>query len=167
MAVVGVDLFGQGELDPDGKPMTRNRLNRRTATRGPPTQATPTATTIRCSPNGSTTSSPPSPLPRRRSRKQRRSYVVGLGGAGHWVAAARAQAGAAIDRAAIEYGGLPLRQADRHRRPRLPPRRRRSTSICRVSWPSPLPVRSGWPARGLRGRWSLPRHSTPPDGPKP
>ena len=32
--------------------------------------------------------------------------VVGLGGAGHWVAAARAIAGAAIDRAAIDTAGF-------------------------------------------------------------
>jgi hypothetical protein len=32
--------------------------------------------------------------------------VVGLGGAGHWVAAARAIAGSAIDRAAIDTAGF-------------------------------------------------------------
>ena len=33
-------------------------------------------------------------------------HLVGLGGAGHWVLAARAQAGAAIDRAAADTAGF-------------------------------------------------------------
>ena len=36
----------------------------------------------------------------------RRVYLVGLGGAGHWVLAARAQAGTAIDRAVADTDGF-------------------------------------------------------------
>ena len=38
--------------------------------------------------------------------KAKKVYVVGLDGAGPWVAAARAQAGAAIDRAVIDTAGF-------------------------------------------------------------
>ena len=105
VAVVGIDLFGQGEFTADGKPMARNRLNR--GTQG------------EWSGYAGYTYGYNYPLVAQRvhdilsavsfarnSLKAEKVDVIGLGGAGHWVAAARAQAGAQIDRAAIDTAGF-------------------------------------------------------------
>ena len=104
-AVVGIDLFGQGEFTPDGKPMSRNRLNR---------GAGGTWASSACYTYGYNY-----PLAAERvhdilsaisfvrhSLKAEKVDLVGLSGAGHWVALARAQAGAQIDRAVIDTAGF-------------------------------------------------------------
>ncbi len=88
MAVVGIDLFGQGELTPDGKPMTHNRLNR--------------SAHDERAPYAGYTYGYNYPLVVQRVHdilsavsfarhclKAEKVYVVGLGRAGRWVAAAR------------------------------------------------------------------------------
>jgi dienelactone hydrolase len=108
-AVVGVDLFGQGEFTPDGKPVAKARLN------PPANKAHPELggyagytygynhplfservhdilSVISALRN--------SPVP------AEKVDLVGLAGAGHWVAAARAEAGAAVDRAVIDTAGF-------------------------------------------------------------
>ena len=109
-AVIGADLFGQGEFTADGKPLAKARLNQASMPR--PSEnwgsyaATPSATTRRCFRNGCTIFFRWLLL-RGSDRLARRDVdVVGLGGAGHWVAAARAIAGNAIDRAAIDTAGF-------------------------------------------------------------
>ncbi|MGA2035036.1 MAG: acetylxylan esterase [Thermoguttaceae bacterium] len=104
-ALLAVDLFGQGEFTADGKPMARNRLNASDLHDG----AEYAAYTYGYN----------HPLFVQRVHdiltavafaRQRlgaeRVHVLGLRGAGHWVAAARAQAGALIDRAAIDTAGF-------------------------------------------------------------
>ena len=100
IVVCGVDLFMQGEFLGDGKPVTKTRRvanNRQSA-----------AYTFGCNPS----------LFARRVRDilsiiaQVRTYdpteidVVGLDGAGPWVAAARAQSAGAVTRAAIHTRGF-------------------------------------------------------------
>ena len=100
-----VDLFGQGESTSDGKPIARNRLN---ASGHEPSAA-----------YAGYTYGYNYPLFAQRvhdiltavayarhSLGAEKVDVVGLGGAGHWVAAARAQAGAAIDRAVVDTAGF-------------------------------------------------------------
>ncbi len=109
MAVVGVDLFGQGEFTADGKPISHTRLNNRKPD-GPMPYAGYTfgynhpvfaqrvhdilsvVALLRGGVDG--------------LGRARGVSVVGLRGAGHWVAAARAVAGRAIDRAAVDTGGF-------------------------------------------------------------
>lgn len=107
--VVGVDLFGQGEFTPDGKPLSHTRLNGRTPG-GPMPYAGYTfgynhplfaqrvhdilsvVAVLRSGPE--------------ELAAARTVSVVGLRGAGHWVAGARAVAGSAIDRAAVDTAGF-------------------------------------------------------------
>ncbi len=101
-AVVGVDLFLQGEFVADGKPVSQTRRvkNPREAAAFTFGYNRPLfaqrvhdlLTVIRYV----RTQEPPS----------KTLDVVGLGGAGIWVAAARAQAGASVDRAAVDTGGF-------------------------------------------------------------
>jgi hypothetical protein len=104
-AVIGLDLMGQGEFTPDGKPLARARLN----SSGRDHWAQYAGFTFGYN----------YPLFAQRVHdilsavsyahdglSAKRVSVVGLGGAGHWVAAARAQAGAAIDRAVVDTGGF-------------------------------------------------------------
>ena len=104
-AVVGIDLFGQGECTSDGKPMAHNRLNRGThgewaGYAGYTYGYNYPLVAQRVHDILSAVSFA------RHGLKAEKVYVVGLGGAGHWVAAARAQAGAQIDRAAIDTAGF-------------------------------------------------------------
>ena len=99
MAVVGVDLFGQGEFTTDGKPLDKNRLD-------------PDRTTFAGYTYGYN-----HPLFSQRvhdilsmiavtrsKRNVQKVHLVGMAGAGHWVAAARAQAGGVIDRTVVDTG---------------------------------------------------------------
>ena len=104
MTVVGVDLLGQGEFSTDGKPWVKARLNNSGHNDGPLTPATPLAITTRSLPNGSTTCFRQFRLPAIRWAP-RRSISWG-GRRGHWVLAARPEAGAAIDRAAADTAGF-------------------------------------------------------------
>ena len=104
--VVGVDLFGQGEATADGKPLTKARLDDRgrgnlgkyagyTFGYNHPVfskRVHDVLTVISAARNAQT---PP-----------KKVHLVGLAGAGHWVAAARAQAGDAVDRAAVDTAGF-------------------------------------------------------------
>jgi hypothetical protein len=106
VAVVGVDLLGQGEFTADGRPWAKSRLNK--SGHGAWIQY------------AGFTFGYNYPLWAQRvhdilsavayvrgPRLGAESVTVaGLGGAGHWVAAACAQAGAAIDQAAIDTGGF-------------------------------------------------------------
>ena len=105
VAVVGLDMFGQGELTPDGKPLEKNRLDpKRTNYAGYTygynhplfAQRVHDILTV---------------LAALKTREEvRRIYLVGLEGAGRWVAAALAVARQAVDRAVIDTGGFRFRQ---------------------------------------------------------
>ena len=100
VAVVGADLFGQGELTADGKPLSKTR------------QVNPKYAGYTVGYNHpvfsqrvhdilslvSLAKSGPQPV--------EKIYLVGLNGAGPWVAAARAQAGDAVDRAVVDTAGF-------------------------------------------------------------
>ena len=103
-AVVGVDLYGQGEFCADGKPMGKNRMRMKQGKSGEKfldfagytygynhslfaQRVHDVLTTVAFL---------------RSCEGAERVDVIGLNGAGHWVAAARAQAGAAIDRAVVD-----------------------------------------------------------------
>jgi len=100
MGVVGVDLFGQGEFTADGKPSAKARLVKDkyagyTFGYNHPLFAQRVhdiLTVISCIRHVR-----PQPM---------KVYLVGLGGAGPWVAAAMAQAGDAVDGAVIDTGGF-------------------------------------------------------------
>ncbi|HUT90873.1 MAG TPA: acetylxylan esterase [Thermoguttaceae bacterium] len=101
MAVVGVDLFGQGEFTADGKPIAKAPLDpKRTDYAGytygynHPVFAKRVHDVL-------------SLVALARSvRTVEKVHLIGLGGAGHWVAAARAQAGKAVDRAVVDTAGF-------------------------------------------------------------
>jgi dienelactone hydrolase len=105
-SVVAVDLFGQGEFTADGKPMLRNRLNAsekdiKTHYAGYTygynyplfSQRVHDILTVMAAVQKS-------------GSKPQDIYIVGLGGAGHWVAAACAVAGSSIGGAAIDTAGF-------------------------------------------------------------
>ena len=105
MAVAGADLLGQGDFSIDGKPWATARLNRS----GRDKWAAYAGYTFGYN----------YPLFAQRVHDvlslvsfarntlgAAKVHLVGLGGAGHWVLAARAQARAAIDRAAADTGGF-------------------------------------------------------------
>jgi len=99
-AVVGLDLFGQGEFTKDDKPLAKARLvNDRYA--GYTFGYNHCVFAQRVHDILSLVS-----LLRHGQRRAERIDVVGLGGAGHWVAAARAQAGSSIDRAVVDTAGF-------------------------------------------------------------
>jgi hypothetical protein len=97
--VLGVDLFGQGEFTKDGKPLARSRLVEGhiefTFGYNPSTfsQRVRDLLTLVAFERGG-------------KMPAERVDMIGLAGAGHWVAAARAIAGSAIDRAAIDTAGF-------------------------------------------------------------
>jgi dienelactone hydrolase len=105
VAVVGIDLFGQGEFTADGKPLAKARLN--ASGRGQWAQY------------AGFTYGYNDPLFAQRvhdiltaiafARDElhaEKIHLVGLHGAGHWVLAARTQAGAAVDRVAADTAGF-------------------------------------------------------------
>jgi dienelactone hydrolase len=106
VTVVGVDLFGQGEFTGDGEPIESARMN--DSGRGNWTEYL-----------GYTYGYNPPVFSRRvhdvltvvawlntRKPAAKAIDVVGWRGAGHWVAAARAQAGSAVRRAAVDTAGF-------------------------------------------------------------
>ncbi len=109
-AVIGVDLLGQGEFTADGSPWAKARLNESKDARTKESRVTYAGFTFGYN----------RPLFSERVHDLLslvaflRSVnpaaegvdVVGLNGAGHWVAAARAIAGNAIDRAAVDTAGF-------------------------------------------------------------
>ena len=109
-AVIGADLFGQGEFTPDGKPMAKARLNKSKDTKPGETWAYYAGFTFGYNPSlfAERVHDLLSLVAFARGDKLGADHVdvVGLDGAGHWVAAARAIAGSAIDRAAIDTDGF-------------------------------------------------------------
>ena len=108
-SVVSADLLGQGEFTADGRPLSKARMNRSKHAAAGESWADYAGYTFGYNPS----------LFAQRVRDilslvaslrhpGANVYVevVGLGGAAHWVAAARAIAGSAIDRAAIDTAGF-------------------------------------------------------------
>jgi dienelactone hydrolase len=100
MAVIGIDLFGQGEFTKDGEPPVKARLVRDdyagyTFGYNYPLFAQRVHDIL------SLVS-----LAKSDDLPAEKVYLVGLGGAGHWVAAAAAQAGDAVDGAVIDTAGF-------------------------------------------------------------
>ena len=121
MAVVGIDLLGQGEFSIDGKPPAKARLNRsggskRAAYAGYTFGYNYPIFAQRVHDVLSAVSFA------RNTLGAAKVHLVGLGGAGHWVLAARAQAREAIGRAAADTAGFRFAQDHGHRRSRLPAR---------------------------------------------
>jgi len=103
MAVVGVDLFGQGEFTPDGKPLDKARLDpneKRHGYAGYTYGYNHTVFAQRVHDVLSLVGLA------RTIRTVEKVHLVGFRGAGHWVAAARAQAGKAVDRAVVDTAGF-------------------------------------------------------------
>jgi len=100
VAVVGVDLFGQGEFNAEGKPMAKARLVNKdyagyTFGYNHPVfskRVHDVLATVALLKSGDTPAE--------------KVYLVGLAGAGHWVAAASAQADDAVDGAMIDTDGF-------------------------------------------------------------
>ena len=104
IAILGVDLFGQGELTPDGKPLAKARLNKE--------HGWDRSLAYTLGYNHALFSqrvhdilSAVAYLKGTRPEGQKIA-LVGLGGAGPWVAAARAQAGPAVDVAVVDTAGF-------------------------------------------------------------
>jgi len=110
--VVGVDLIGQGELTEDGKPLVRQRHVGQDK-EGPPPYAgyhygyNHPLFAQRVHDILSVVA-----LLEQEAYHVGRIDLVGLGGAGHWVAAARLQAGPAIGRVAIDTAGFRFANVD-------------------------------------------------------
>lgn len=109
-AVLGADLIGQGEFAADGKPWAKTRLNKNKHAQPKDTWACYAGFTFGYNRPvfAQRVHDVLSLAAFARSDKlgAERVDVVGLAGAGHWVAAARAIAGGAIDRAAIDTAGF-------------------------------------------------------------
>jgi hypothetical protein len=97
VGVVAADLFGQGEFTADGKPIAKARLDpKRTHYAGYTYGYNDPVFSKRVHDLLSLVA-----LARSVGRAKK-VHLVGLNGAGHWVAAARAQAGEAVDRAVVD-----------------------------------------------------------------
>jgi len=106
VAVVGVDLFGQGEFTADGRPLAKQQINdgghgAANAYAGFTFGYNHPLFSQRVHDILSVIA-----LVRGGQSRAEKVDLVGLEGAGHWVAAACAQAGAAVDRAAIDTAGF-------------------------------------------------------------
>lgn len=106
VAVVAVDLFGQGEFTSDGQPMMRNRLNAsekeiKTHYAGYTYGYNYPLFSQRVHDILTAVAAV-----RKTHVQLQRVDLVGLDGAGHWVAAACAVAGSAVDRAVIDTAGF-------------------------------------------------------------
>jgi dienelactone hydrolase len=106
LAVVAVDLFGQGEFTADGEPIAKARLARS----GREAWAAYAGYTYGY--NYPVFSQRVHDLLtviaylRQIGPSAQKVHLAGLNGAGHWVAAAKAQAGEAVDRTAIDTAGF-------------------------------------------------------------
>jgi len=101
MMVTGVDLFGQGEFTADGKPMTKNKMVKKDDYAGYTYGYNPPLFARRVHDVLSTIA-----VARAGRSRADKVYLVGLDGAGHWAAAARALAVDAVDAAAIDTSGF-------------------------------------------------------------
>ncbi len=104
-AVAGLDLFGQGEFTPDGKPMDKNRLDPKRPNYAGYTYGYNHPLFSQRIHDILVAIAAARSLP-----EVEAVYLLGLRGAAHWVAAARAQAGSAVARAAIDTGGFRFAQ---------------------------------------------------------
>jgi len=106
VAVVGIDLFGQGEFTADGRPLAKAPTNEgaknRWAGKACYTYGYNYPLFSKRVHDILTVIS----FVRNMKPAAEKVHLVGLAGAGHWVAAARAQAGAAVDRAAADTAGF-------------------------------------------------------------
>jgi dienelactone hydrolase len=102
VTVVGVDLLYQGEFLADGKPLTRTARVKNPREAGAYTFGYNRALFVHRVHDVLSVVK----LVKSGDRAPRRLTVVGVEGAGPWVAAARAQCGEAIDRAIIDTGGF-------------------------------------------------------------
>ena len=102
MTVLGVDLLYQGESLADGKPLTRTPRVKNPREAGPFTFGYNDAVFVQRVHDVLTAVT----FAKKGESSAKRLTVVGLDGAGPWVAAARAQCGAAIDQAVIDTGGF-------------------------------------------------------------
>lgn len=100
MLVVGIDLFGQGEFTADGKPLAHARLVNKdyagyTYGYNHPvfSQRVHDILSAIC-------------YLKQSDVRAEQVHLVGLSGAGRWVAAAKAQAGAAVDRVVVDTSGF-------------------------------------------------------------
>lgn len=101
MVVVGADLFGQGEFTAHGTPLAKARLDpKRTNYAGYTYGYNHPVFSKRVHDILSLVAGA------RSLETVKRVHLVGLGGAGHWVAAARAQAGDAVDTAVVDTAGF-------------------------------------------------------------
>ncbi len=123
IAVLGIDLFGQGEFTPDGKPLPQARVSNKYHgdmkefwTKGPPKEKEKEHPWDRYL---GYTLGYNHPLFSQRvhdilaavsfvkhDRAGQKVALFGMNGAGHWVAAARAQAGGTIDVAVLDTAGF-------------------------------------------------------------
>jgi dienelactone hydrolase len=101
-AVVGVDLFGQGEFQADGQPLKQARRVKNTREAAPYTYGYNHTLFAQRVHDILTVIT----YVRKNDRPSKTIDLVGLAGAGPWVAVARAQARDAIDRAVVETGGF-------------------------------------------------------------
>ncbi len=102
VTIIGVDLLHQGEFLPDGKPLTKTPRVKNPREAAPYTFGYNHALFVHRVHDVLAAVK----FARHGARPARRLTVVGLDGAGPWVAAARAQCGAAIDQAVIDTGGF-------------------------------------------------------------
>ena len=102
VTVLGVDLLYQGESLADGKPLTRTPRVKNPREAGPFTFGYNDAVFVQRVHDVLTAVT----FAKKGESSAKRLTVVGLDGAGPWVAAARAQCGAAIDQAVIDTGGF-------------------------------------------------------------
>ena len=79
-------------------------------------------------------------------------HLVGLNGAGPWVAAAKAQAGSAIACCGRRHGRLPVRQRHRYPRRQLPARAAPSTAMCPACSRWAPRANCGWQASARRAQ---------------
>jgi dienelactone hydrolase len=100
MTVLGVDLVGQGEFSASGVPAAKARLNRGTQYAGFTYGYNYPLLAQRVHDCLSAVSFA------RHGLAAGKVHLAGLAGAGHWVLAARAQAGGSIDRAAADTAGF-------------------------------------------------------------
>ncbi|NUQ62074.1 MAG: acetylxylan esterase [Pirellulales bacterium] len=104
VAVVGLDLFGQGEFTADGKPIAKTRIN--DSGRGSWAEYAGYTFGYNHPVFSCRVHDILSAVALLKSEGTKTVDLVGLAGAGRWVAAAKAQAGDAIDRAVIGADGF-------------------------------------------------------------
>ncbi|MBN2291702.1 MAG: acetylxylan esterase, partial [Pirellulales bacterium] len=109
--VLGVDLYGQGEFTKDGKPIAKARLNKYPSD-DPWIKYAGFTFGYNHSVFVKRVHDIMSAVALLRDMKPAQIDLVGLAGAGHWVAAARAQAGPIVNRTVIDTSGFRFAKID-------------------------------------------------------